>query len=375
MQSIRDTDKYLPFQGSNRVTINHLARELGLAKGTVSKALNKYPDISDATKRRVLKKAQEMDYRPLAHAQAIRTGRIRSIGIVFQAESERPFLADFLAGVSQTASEESWTLTVATSATEEEVLLTMRRLIDERKADGFILPRTKVIDPRVELLRFENIPFVLFGRTQNSTGCAWYDILGEDSMYQAVERLVELGHREIGFVNSNINFNFANLRLKGFLKALDKFGINVSDELVVDGVMNPDQGKTATKKLLLLPTPPTAIVYATDMAALGAYKAAAELGLKIGKEISIISYDGVPEGAYAIPPLTTFKVDTKRAGARLTALLIARIRGSAAEMLRETDSALLDQGQSEGLPVLSSSELACQINKVKNFQVNQTQKT
>ena len=92
MQSIRDTDKYLPFQGSNRVTINHLARELGLAKGTVSKALNKYPDISDSTKRRVLKKAQEMDYRPLAHAQAIRTGRIRSIGIVFQAESERPFL-------------------------------------------------------------------------------------------------------------------------------------------------------------------------------------------------------------------------------------------------------------------------------------------
>ena len=67
MQSIRDTDKYLPFQSSNRVTINHLARELGLAKGTVSKALNKYSDISDYTKRRVLKKAQEMDYRPLAH--------------------------------------------------------------------------------------------------------------------------------------------------------------------------------------------------------------------------------------------------------------------------------------------------------------------
>ena len=68
-------------------------------------------------------------------------------------------------------------------------------------------------------------------------------------------------------------------------------------------------------------------------------------------------------------------MDTKRAGARLAALLIARIRGNAAEMLRETDPALLDQGQSEGLPVLSSSELACQINKVKKFQENQTTKT
>lgn len=374
MQTIREAGKGLSLQTPRRVTINQLATELGLAKGTVSKALNKYPDISDSTQRRVLKKAQEMDYRPLAHAQAIRTGRIRSIGIVFQAESERPFLADFLAGVSQTASADSWTLTVATGATEEEVLLTTRRLIEERKADGFILPRTKVVDPRIELLRHENIPFVLFGRTQNSTDCAWYDILGEDSMYQAVERLVELGHSKIGFINSNERFNFAYLRLGGFLKALKKFGLDSNNELILDGIMTADQGKSATEKLLSLPNPPTAIVFATDVAALGAYKAASELGLKIGQELSIISYDGLPEGAYATPPLTTYKVDTKKAGARLAELLISRIRGHSAETLRETDYAILDQGESEGAPVLSSRELASQISRARKFQKNQTKK-
>ena len=124
-------------------------------------------------------------------------------------------------------------------------------------------------------------------------------------------------------------------------------------------------GRVATIKLLGMPLPPTAIVYATDATALGAYEAASELNLKIGKEISIIAYDGLPEGAYVKPALTTFKVDTAKAGARLTALLIERIRGTKAEELRETDSAVFRPGASEGPPLLSSRELAHRIKKMK----------
>jgi len=352
-----------------RVTINHLAEELGLAKGTVSKALNSYADISESTRRRVKKIAAEMDYRPLAYAQAIRTGRVRSIGLVFQTESERPFLADFLAGVSQTASAENWTLTVATSASEEEVLLTTKRLIDERKADGFILPRTKVIDPRIDLLRSANIPFVLWGRTKDTRGCAWYDILGEDAMYKAVERLMSFGHRRIGFINSDISYNFAHLRQSGFLKGMKELGIVPDEELILGGIKTTDDGYQATKKLLEMLCPPTAILYATDIAALGAYKAAAEFGLKVGSDLSIISYDGLPESAYANPSLTTFKVNTKRAGARLAALLIERVRGKSAEALRETDLAFLNPGESDSPLKLSSSELS---NKIKASKFNLT---
>ena len=94
--------------GVNRITINHLAEALNLTKGTVSKALNEYSDISEATRLRVQRKAAELDYRPLAYAQAIKTGKVRSIGLVFQTDSERPFLADFLTGVSQTATKKNW---------------------------------------------------------------------------------------------------------------------------------------------------------------------------------------------------------------------------------------------------------------------------
>ena len=100
-----NTYKEGPFssQRNTRVTINELAEQLGLTKGTVSKALNEYAEIGENTKRRVKRKAAEMNYRPLAHAQAIRTGRTRSIGLVLQADvydGQRPFLADFLAHCS-----------------------------------------------------------------------------------------------------------------------------------------------------------------------------------------------------------------------------------------------------------------------------------
>jgi LacI family transcriptional regulator len=358
---------YFRKKANNRVTINDLAEELGLTKGTISKALNEYNDIGETTKRRVKRKAAEMNYRPLTHAQAIRTGRTRSIGLVLQADvydGQRPFLADFLAGVSQTASRENWTLTVATPASETEVLVTLRRLIDERKADGFILPRTKVSDPRIKLLRSEDIPFVMFGRTKDQTGCAWYDILGEDAIRNAVERLFELGHREIAFINSDLSYNFADLRLKGFIKGIRQTGLRLFDNFILDGAMTGHAGQVATTKLLRLPCPPTAIVYATDATALGAYKAAKEFDLTIGKEISIIAYDGLPEGAYVTPALTTFKVDTAKAGARLTALLIERLCGTKVEDLRETDAAVFQSGASEGPPILSSRELAYRIKKV-----------
>ena len=184
-------------------------------------------------------------------------------------------------------------------------------------------------------------------------------------MCQAVERLYLLGHRNIAFVNSNIEYNFAHLRLQGYLKGLKKLGLKQNDNMVLDRVMTTKEGENATRKLLHESFPPTAVLYATDVAALGAYKVASDLGLQIGKELSIISYDGVPEGAFANPPLTTFKIDTKKAGEQLAALLIKRVNGEAVELLRETDPAILYPGESDGSPTVSSKELSCLLEKAK----------
>ncbi len=334
-----------------RITINDLARELGLAKGTISRALNGYSDISESTRLRVSRTAEMMGYRPLAQAQAIRTGQVHALGLVLNAgpgNAHRPFLTDFLDGISRAASEESWSLTVATAFDEDDEGATMTRLVSEGKVDGFIVPRTRLRDRRIDLLRSLDVPFVLYGRSPDPEGCAWFDISGEDAMRDAVLRLHGLGHRRIGFINGATAYTYARLRHEGYLSGLADAGLEHDPALVAEGATTIAQGEALGARLLEQPNPPTAIVCALDLAALGLYRAAAARGLGIGRELSVIAYDGIPESATATPPLTTYAVDTRAAGARLVKLLFARIRGTDPSHLREQAPARLIARGSDG---------------------------
>ena len=344
-----------------RVTISDVAAELGMAKGTVSRALNDYPDIAPRTRERVRCVARKLGYQPLSHAQAIKTGRARSLGLVIQLsehDAHRPFLADFLAGISFVASGEGWTLTVATADSDRATLSTMRRLIDEHKVDGFILPRTLIDDPRSALLKEQEIPFVMFGRTRDSTGCAWYDVRSEDAMADAVRRLAALGHRRIAFVNGGGHYQYSLLRLDGYRWGLARTGIEEDPDLVLSGALAPEAGEAAGSSLLALPRPPTAIVFAVDAAALGLYRTARRHGLRIARHLSVIGYDGIPDGSHADPPLSTYAVDVRKAGERLARMLIDRIRGAAPESLRETIQATFVDRGSIGPPELGTDDLA-----------------
>jgi LacI family transcriptional regulator len=318
-----------------RVQIADLAAHLGVTKGTVSRALNGYPDIAESTRLRVQKAAQQLGYRPLTHAQAIRTGRVRSLGLILQMDEHdghRPFVAEFLAGLSEGASEEDWTMTVATAASDKDTLRLLEDLSDQKKADGFIVPRTRLDDPRIDFLRERSIPFVLFGRTRNGEGCAWFDIESEAAMRDAVARLSGLGHRRIGFIPGAPGYTYATLRLDGYREGLKACGISYEESYVSGPAVTRAQGAEAARGLIAAGA--TAIVSAVDEAALGIYDAAREAGLRVGRDLSIISYDGVPEGALIEPALSTYRVDTRDAGRRLAAKLIRLCRGEDAETLR-----------------------------------------
>lgn len=335
-----------------RVTISDLATHLNPTKGTVSRALNGYQDIAEATRLRVRRAAEQLDYRPLSHAQAIRTGRGRSIGLVLQVnehDGHRPFVAEFLAGLSEAASREDWTLTVATAESDEDTLRLLDALSSARKADGFILPRTKTTDPRVTYLRNHNIPFILYGRAENSSGCSWFDIESEAAIEEAVTRLAALGHRRIGFVPGGKGYMYSRLRLHGYHLGLEAAGLPMDENLIANAAVSQAEGELAASRLACLSDPATAIVYSVDRAALGAYRFARDKGLIIGRDLSLISYDGIPEGTLIDPPLSTYQVDTRKAGVRLAELLIERIRGKAPEDCRELGTATFLDRQSHGL--------------------------
>jgi len=353
--------------GGRRTTIQDVADALGMSKGTVSRALNNYTDISEQTRLRVSRMAEQMGYRPMAQAQAIRTGRARSIGLVLSVDednAQKPFLTDFLDGVCQAASAAHWTLTVATATSEEEGVDTMRRLIDERKADGFILPRTKTNDRRIELCRSASVPFVLYGRTGDPTDCAWFDIRGEDAIRDAVVRLARQGHTRIAFINGGAAYHYAPLRLEGYRAGMASVGMGVDPLLIRDGATTAEAGERMALELLYRDAPPTAFVCALDAAALGVFAAIKSLGLEIGVDVSVIAYDGIPEGGHSSPGLTTFAVDTRAAGRRLAEMLMARVRGATPEALRELTSATLVVRGSDGPPRKSTETLARNIRAI-----------
>jgi LacI family transcriptional regulator len=283
-------------------------------------------------------------------------------------DAQSPFLQDFLAGITLATGSEGWTLTVATATSEANMAEVLQRLVQERKADGFILPRTTVDDPRVTLLRALNMPMVLFGRTgfgrpDPGPDLSWYDVSGEHAMQDAVLRLADLGHSRIAYVGGDLRYNYSGLRRQGYRDGLAHVGLKHDPEIELANAHSPGDGTRATRHLLSLNAPPTAIVFATDAAAMGAYRAAQDTGLRIGQHLSIIGYDGIPTGEYADPGLTTFSVDSQTAGERLATLLIRQIRGDNPTDLQELARATLVVRGSDGAPALQSADLAKFIQK------------
>ena len=122
-------------------------------------------------------------------------------------------------------------------------------------------------------------------------------------------------------------------------------GLDLVPGYVVRGALDRARGAAAAARLLDRPDPPTAFVYAIDLAALGLWTAARDRGLEVGRDLAVIAYDGTPEGAHAEPPLATWSVDHRASGEALADLLIRRIRGEAPEALRAVAQArYLDRG-------------------------------
>lgn len=344
-----------------RVTISDVSHAMGLSKSTVSRALNDYPDISEATKKRVSIAATRLGYRPSPQAQSLTTGLARSVALILSVTGDsvqKASLPELLDGLSWRLGQDNWTLTVATAAGDDNDLALYRRLISERKVDGFILPRTRNNDPRIDLLRAENVPFVLYGRTREPDGCSWFDFAGERAMRKAVERLAGFGHDRIAFIGTEDKYFMAGLRHQGFLNGMVTRGLNPDPALIRSGAMTADAGAEITRELLALASPPTAIVCAMDAVALGACSVIRDAGLKIGEDVSVIAYDGIPEGAITKPGLTTFASDSRDAGVNLADLLMRRLRGEPVENLRLVKDAEFVARKSDGPPRISPRELA-----------------
>jgi LacI family transcriptional regulator len=225
------------------------------------------------------------------------------------------------------------------------------RLIRSGKIGGFILTRTKRQDERVTFLRDTGVPFVVHGRTDDCADYAWLDIDNEKAFIDAVHYLINLGHKRIAHLGGDMSFNFAHFRRLGYIKAMEEAGLEIPAGYLVEGVMDGVAADDAMAQMLALPAAPTAVVCVTDTVALGAMRAISRAGLRPGREVSVIGYDGLPIGLAADPPLTTMAQSSYSAGREVARMLMALLHGADPSNSQKLWEARLTQRASANPPV------------------------
>jgi LacI family transcriptional regulator len=345
-----------------KVNLKMLSESLGLSQTTVSRALNGYTDVAEATRRRVKEAAAAMGYQPDPLARRLATGRTDTIGMVF------PFSAtefgdhrfgEVVAGLTEGLAQHNMDLSIIPTRPETE-LETYARMIDSRRVDAFIVGWTQVTDPRIALLQTRGFPFLAYGRTETRKAYAWFDFDNEAGARLAVERLLALGHRRIAIIHAPLGFNFAAQRFAGYLGALEAAGIARDDSLVADARLSRLAGYDAMHALLARPDPPTAVLIDNNLAGVGALRAVGDLKLRPGKDISLIVYDGVSPDIPLPYQVTWVEQGTgEGTGRKMAEQVVAVLNGKPLVRLHHLAKPRLVAGETDGpLPATRSPAVA-----------------
>lgn len=333
------------------MNLKDLARQLGLSQTTVSRALNGYDDVSEETRQRVIAMAKAGGYQPNPTARRLAIGRENAVGIIYPldaADLGDPQFLEVVGGMTEALDRVEMDLLISSASPANE-LRSYQRTVKGRRVDGLIVARTRVHDPRLELLQEANFPFVAYGRSNLAKPYAWFDFDNEAGLELCVARLAKLGHQHIALLGASPDFNFSYLRQQGFQRGMQDAGLTVNPDYVVHCSLDRRGGYQGMAALLALPQPPTAVVVDNSLCGVGALRAIADARLEIGKDISIIVYDGLPSDTLVGHSVTAVLQPTPhKVGVKLVELMLARLAGKPIEALQVLWQPELQVGDSDG---------------------------
>jgi LacI family transcriptional regulator len=314
------------------VNLKQLSELLGLSQTTVSRALNGYPEVNEATRERVLRAVKETGYRPNKAAQRLATGKAGSIGLVMPTapghQSDVHF-GEFLTGLGEEAVRHDFHFVIMPADPDDEVAA-LRRLAISGNVDALFVAYMRGHDPRLAMLKSLSMPFVVHGRSFGSEpDYPYLDIDNEGAFYDAARLLLQLGHTRFAMMNGPAHLDFAIRRRNGVIAALAERGLELPEDCTSQTVMTDEEGLIAMERFLQLPDRPTAILCSSTVLALGAIRAVNQAGLKLGEDISLIAHDDVlpllkPEN-FSVP-LTTTRSSLRAAGVRIAQRLIGTVK-------------------------------------------------
>jgi len=277
------------------MNLKKLSTILGLSQTTVSRALNDYPEVNEATRVRVKAAARANNYSPNTRAKALATGRSMAIGHVIPVSTQRemvnPIFADFIAGAGEIYSSNGYDMLLSVVADVDEARA-YREFASKASVDGVIVHGPRANDPRIQLLGELGLPFVVHGRAgDEEDSYSWVDVNNRRSFRRATEFLLDLGHRRISLINGLEKMDFAHRRREGFEEAMRARGHSPDPALMFSDAMTEDIGYRNAWDTLHRSEPPTAFLVSSMITAIGVRRAAWDAGLKLGRDLSVVIHD------------------------------------------------------------------------------------
>lgn len=307
------------------VTLDDVAKRAGVSPKTVSRAVNGEKGLSEATREKILRLAEEMNYVPNKGAQNLASGKTQSIALHFpfftpKLISERVEMG-FVTGIGEEAAQANYHFTLFTGQLDPRKLTHICRA---SIADGIILMQVRVDDWRVETLRKLHFPFVMIGRCQDYQDLNYIDLDFENAVVKAYDHLVNLGHQKIGFFTYPESWRIAGLgpsirAMLGFQQAIKRYSL---EPIYYEMNLNVDDSRSCIQDAIRQHPDMTAMVALHNSIAVGAINAVQSIGKRIPDDYSLV---GVSLGAGSeliIPPLTAVHWEGYEIGRQAANMLI-----------------------------------------------------
>jgi LacI family transcriptional regulator len=309
-----------------RPTQSDVALAAGVSRATVSYVLNDQQGrvpISLETRERVLEVIKTLGYEPDARAQSLRSGDSKTIGLLIP-DIHNPHYWQMIDGIEEETHKAGYDLIVAHSSVDkarEEYLI---KALSRRTISGLILVTTQgVLDEKlIERLR-------ALGRPVVGIDAPGFDYNATDyrqGTREVLNYLLKLGHKRFAFINGVADMKVGLDRLEVYVQTLRNKKFSEAHRLVENCGFGIEDGYQAAYKILSKKPRPTALIVINDLLAIGAIRAANDLGLRVPKGVSIASFDDLPISSYVVPRLTTVRRDNKAIGQALTNLLLERLK-------------------------------------------------
>ena len=306
-----------------KATITDVAKEAGVSMKTVSRVLNNEPNVALKTREKVQAVAKELRYSPNLAARGLASSKSYLIALMYGSSSPN-YLANLQAGAIEACRENGYHLVVeAFDMTSTDISDDFERRLERLPVDGIILTAPFSDSPEIfKILKRLNIDFVPVAPSSEIEGVSCVKMDNAKAAKEITEYLIELGHRDIGFIKGPPRHTSTGQRYKGFQEALLAKGLTVNEAWVADGDFTFKSGVEAASQILDCDNLPSAIFASNDDMAAGVVSVAGRKGISVPDQLSVTGFDDTPLARILWPQLTTIKQPIYDMGHRAAELLI-----------------------------------------------------